>query len=77
MADDDHVNFFGNVVDFSPDRLLDPRAFPSGGAGMAGTASDVLRFLETLRTGTLLRPETRDAMFEVQARTNGQADGPG
>jgi CubicO group peptidase (beta-lactamase class C family) len=77
MADDDHVKFFDKTVAFSPVRLLDPAAFPSGGAGVAGTAGDVLKFLETLRAGGLLQPETRSAMFEVQAVTNGQAEGPG
>jgi CubicO group peptidase (beta-lactamase class C family) len=47
------------------------------GAGMAGTASDVLKFLETLRAGGLLQPQTRNAMFTVQARTRDQAEGPG
>jgi hypothetical protein len=69
MADDDHVKFFESPVAFSPVRLLDPRAFPSGGAGMAGTASDVLKFLETLRAGGLLQSQTRGAMFTVQALT--------
>ena len=77
MADDDQVDFFGRPVAFCPVRLLEQRAFPSGGAGMAGTASDVLKFLETLRSGGLLHPETRNAMFEVQARTREQAEGPG
>ena len=77
MTDDDHLNFFGRPVAFSPVRLLDPRAFPSGGAGMAGTASEVLTFLETLRAGGLLQPQTRSAMFKVQARTREQAEGPG
>jgi len=77
MADDDQVEFFGRPVSFCPVRLLEQRAFPSGGAGMAGTASDVLKFLETLRSGGLLHPETRNAMFEVQARTRAQAEGPG
>ena len=77
MADEDHVDFFGRPVTFSPVRLLDPTAFPSGGAGMAGTAMDVLRFLETLRAGGLLQSPTRSAMFTVQARTREQADGPG
>ena len=71
------VNFFGKPVAFSPVRLLDPKAFPSGGAGMAGTASDVLTFLETLRAGGLLQPQTRSAMFKVQALTREQAEGPG
>ena len=77
LADDDHVNFFERPVAFSPVRLLDPRAFPSGGAGMAGTASDVLKFLETLRAGGLLQPQTRSTMFKVQAPTRDQAEGPG
>jgi CubicO group peptidase (beta-lactamase class C family) len=77
MTDDDHVNFLQASVAFSPVRLMDPKAFPSGGAGMAGTASDVLKFLETLRAGGLLQPPTRSAMFKVQAVTGGQAEGPG
>jgi CubicO group peptidase (beta-lactamase class C family) len=77
MADDDAANFFGRPVAFSLVRLLEQTAFPSGGSGMAGTASDVLTFLEAVRTGGLLRPQTRNAMFSVQARTQGQAEGPG
>ena len=77
MADDDHVTFFERPVAFSPVRLLDAKAFPSGGAGMAGTAGDVLALLETLRAGGLLQPQTRSAMFKVQARTSEQAEGPG
>jgi CubicO group peptidase (beta-lactamase class C family) len=77
MADDDHVSFFGRPVEFSPGRLFDPKAYPSGGAGMAGTASDVLTFLETLRAGGLLQPKTRSDMFNVQALTHEQAEGPG
>jgi CubicO group peptidase (beta-lactamase class C family) len=77
LADDDRVTLHGRPVAFSPVRLLDPKAFPSGGSGMAGTAGDVLRFLETLRSGGLLQPQTSSAMFKVQARTHGQAEGPG
>jgi CubicO group peptidase (beta-lactamase class C family) len=77
MADDDQVSFFGKPVAFSPVRLLEGKAFPSGGAGMAGTASDVLKFLETLRAGGLLHRETRSDMFKVQALTHDQAEGPG
>lgn len=38
-------------VRYSPARVFDAQAYPSGGAGMAGTAGDVLRLLETLRQG--------------------------
>ena len=44
---------------------------------MAGTARDVLKFLETLRVGGLLHQQTRIAMFKVQAPTREQAEGPG
>ncbi|MCM2440202.1 beta-lactamase family protein [Agrobacterium vitis] len=44
---------------FSPSRIFNPRAFQSGGGGMAGTALDVLTLLETIRTGGggLMSPE--------------------
>jgi CubicO group peptidase (beta-lactamase class C family) len=77
MADDDEVTFFEMPVPFSPVRLLDAKAYPSGGGGMAGTARDVLRFLETLRAGGLLQPQTMSGMFTVQAQTRAQAEGPG
>ena len=35
---------------FAPSRALDRGSYASGGAGMIGTASDFLRFLEALRT---------------------------
>ena len=38
-------------IPYSPARIFDPQAFPSGGAGMAGTAEDLLRLLEALRQG--------------------------
>ncbi len=77
MTGDDSVSFFGRPVAFSVGRLLEQTAFASGGAGMAGTASDVLAFLETVRAGDLLQSKTRSAMITVQARTQGQAEGPG
>ncbi|MFC3608480.1 serine hydrolase domain-containing protein [Stutzerimonas tarimensis] len=44
--------FEGTVgIPYSPARIFDPQAFPSGGAGMAGTAGDFLRLLEALRQG--------------------------
>lgn len=44
--------FEGTVgIAYSPSRAFDERAFPSGGAGMVGTADDLLRLLEALRTG--------------------------
>ncbi|SEU28376.1 serine hydrolase domain-containing protein [Stigmatella erecta] len=36
-----------------PTRVFDARSFPSGGAGMVGSAKDYVAFLEALRTGKL------------------------
>lgn len=36
-------------VRFAPSRITDPDAYPSGGAGMSGSAADVLTLLESLR----------------------------
>jgi CubicO group peptidase (beta-lactamase class C family) len=77
MAGDDSASFFGRPVAFSLVRLLEQTAFASGGSGMAGTAGEVLKFLEAVRTGGLLQSQTRSAMFTVQTRTQGQAEGPG
>lgn len=38
-------------ITFHPSRIFNPKAFHSGGAGMVGSAGDVLRLLETLRQG--------------------------
>lgn len=53
----------------APERIFDPASYPSGGAGMAGTAADYLRFVDMLRLegGTVLstasaRLMTRDAL---------------
>lgn len=47
-------------IPYSPARVLDPQAFPSGGAGMVGSARDLMRLLEVLRQGgsPLLPAET-------------------
>lgn len=58
---------------FSPGRIFNPKAFQSGGAGMAGTADAFLTLLESLRTGEgVLSP----AMAE-RALSNQIGDIPG
>lgn len=54
----------GGGTRFSPTRAAAPHAFPSGGAGLTGTASDVLAFLEALRTdgGGALSAESARAL---------------
>lgn len=47
-----HVVPFGDGgISFAPDRMFNPASYPSGGAGMSGTAADFLRILEALRNG--------------------------
>ena len=38
-------------IRFAPGRAFDAASFPSGGAGMVGTAGEFLAFLEAIRTG--------------------------
>jgi len=38
-------------IRFAPGRAFDAGSFPSGGAGMVGTAGEFLSFLEAIRTG--------------------------
>jgi CubicO group peptidase (beta-lactamase class C family) len=55
-------------IRFAPDRIFDPASYPSGGAGMVGTAGDFLVVLETLRRGgaPILAAETVRAMGTSQ-----------
>lgn len=79
MTDNVLVPFAGNVVRFAPDRAFDATAWPSGGAGMVGTAGDILTFLEAIRTGggPILKPETVAAMMRDQVGPQAQTQGPG
>ncbi|MFD1746458.1 serine hydrolase domain-containing protein [Rhizobium helianthi] len=45
------TNAAGFEAYFSPARIFNRQAFQAGGAGMAGTARDVMLLLETIRTG--------------------------
>ncbi|GKS11779.1 serine hydrolase domain-containing protein [Paenibacillus chitinolyticus] len=53
MHDLESLAFLEGTAGFrlAPGRALDETAFPSGGAGMVGSAGDFLRLLETLRKG--------------------------
>lgn len=66
----------GGRMTYSPSRALDPKAFPSGGAGMVGTAPDVMRLLEAVRTGgkPILKAATAESMMCNQI---GSLVGPG
>ncbi|MGO3869961.1 MAG: serine hydrolase domain-containing protein [Alcaligenes sp.] len=66
-------------IPYSPARIFDPQAFPSGGAGMAGTAGDFLRLLEALRQGGggLLPSEMVAEMERDQTNGYELPDAPG
>lgn len=51
MSADYSLAFGASALRYAPARIFDPASYPSGGAGMAGTAGDFLRFLEALRAG--------------------------
>ncbi|WP_338863217.1 serine hydrolase [Myxococcus stipitatus] len=73
------VPFGEGVVQFAPDRALTPNAYPSGGAGMVGSAGDFARFLEALRLGgaPVLKQSTIDQFGVLQRGPEAQTQGPG
>lgn len=60
MSDGDEIPFLDAAIRFAPSRAFDPTSYPSGGAGMNGSAHDVLRLLEAIRSGgaPILKSET-------------------
>lgn len=80
MADPQELSFGMGSLVYSPSRAFDDKVFASGGAGMIGSAPDVLRLLEAMRKGgaPVLEPSTAAAMFRNQvAGISGQAPGTG
>ncbi|MCM5557531.1 serine hydrolase [Pleomorphomonas sp. JP5] len=79
MTDGMRVPIFGTVARFAPSRVLDAASYPSGGAGMAGTAGDVLAFLEAIRKGgaPILDAATVERMATDQVGTAAETQGPG
>ena len=62
------VPFAVSPLNYAPGRAFDATAFPSGGAGMVGTAPDFLKFLETIRKGgaPILKAETVKLLTDNQ-----------
>jgi CubicO group peptidase (beta-lactamase class C family) len=74
------VNFDGaGPLTFAPSRMFNVNSFPSGGAGMAGTAEDYARFLEAVRSGggPILKRSTAQSMMENQVGDMKILSGPG
>ncbi|EJL34136.1 penicillin-binding protein, beta-lactamase class C [Caulobacter sp. AP07] len=80
MAEPHLLPFFDLAgISFSPERIFDAAAFPSGGGGMAGAADDILTFLEAIRDGgrRIVSPETTRAMLANQTGDLPVIMGPG
>lgn len=79
MGEEALVPILDGTIRFAPDRIFDPTSYHSGGAGMAGTASDVLAILETVRKGgaPLLSADTVKTMMTDQADGRMQPLQPG
>lgn len=69
--------YLGSAVRFDPSRIGRTNAFASGGAGMAGTAHDMMRLLEAYRDGDFLSSASRQAARQVRVGGEAKAQGPG
>ncbi len=79
MGDEASVPMLDGLVRFAPDRIFDPASYHSGGAGMVGTAGDILAILETVRKGgaPLLSADTVKTMMTNHADDHMQPLQPG
>lgn len=79
MTDGMAVPIWQSAARFAPSRATNADSYPSGGAGMVGTADDVLRFLEVIRSGgePILAPDTVSAMMQNQVSVQAETQGPG
>ncbi len=79
IRDNQDVPIGPTFVRFAPSRALHAEEFPSGGAGMVGSAGDVLNFLETIRKGggAILKPATVAEMMKDQVGVQAGTQGPG
>jgi CubicO group peptidase (beta-lactamase class C family) len=79
IGDNQEVPIGSTAVRFASSRALHPKEFPSGGAGMVGTAGDVLTFLETIRKrgAPILKASTVAEMTKDQVGPQAATQGPG
>jgi CubicO group peptidase (beta-lactamase class C family) len=73
------VVFNDMPIRFEPERVFDPASYPSGGAGMVGTAADTLKLLEALRTGGngFFTAETVAGTQQAYVGAKAETKGPG
>jgi CubicO group peptidase (beta-lactamase class C family) len=71
MSEGQQIPFGPGALVYSPARAFDTSAYPSAGAGMIGTAPDVARLLEAIRTGgaPILKASTAESMLRNQLGT--------
>lgn len=79
MTDGVAVPQESSALSFAPSRIFHPLSYPSGGAGMAGTAGDILAFFEAVRRGgsRFLQPDTVKVMMTDQLGSHVQTGQPG
>lgn len=67
------------AIPFTPGRIFHPTSFRSGGGGMAGTAGDLLSFLEAIRTGgaSILTQDIVATMMRDHVGPRAETQGPG
>jgi CubicO group peptidase (beta-lactamase class C family) len=79
ITDGMQVPLYDGQCTFAPSRILDAASYQSGGAGMVGTASDVMAFLETIRMGggSILMAPTVELMMFDHVGSQAATQGPG
>ena len=66
MSDDQFLtDAEGRYFHFSPQRAFHPSEYPSGGVGLVGTASDLMRLVEAIRTG--IAPFAEKALMDLMS----------
>lgn len=75
MHDGSELAFYDGVLRYAPGRIEKAGSYPSGGAGMAGSAGDVLKLLEALRRGGDGKLAPAAAAALLQARTPAPIEG--
>ena len=79
MSDPHEMPCQHGLLRFSPSRILDSRSYASGGAGMAGTAGDLLSLLEAIRRGgfPILEPDSARALTSDALPSHMTTSSPG
>ncbi|NYT64915.1 beta-lactamase family protein [Alcaligenaceae bacterium] len=79
MAANAIVPIGAGAAQFSPERIFDANSYASGGAGMAGTAHDFMKFLMEVRSAqpSIVTAETLTQMKADQTGPQANARGPG